>query len=408
VWTKVNPVASYYFFSPHDFSGRDEYESAPKISEWMSVNSPGVETSRDGFAVAFDKEELEQRMADLCSDMPSRELRKKYGLDDKRDWQLPKARRTIKRETEAERAGRIIPYCYRPFDERRLYYSDSLVTWPRHAVQDRMLRPNVALITVRNSRDRRTNMFYASRLVTDKSVISSLDTATVFPLYLYPSNKGDSLSDDNETADAHGGRRPNLSDAFIADFAARLLMSFVADGRGDRVLTFGPEDVFAYMYAVFHSPTYRSRYAEFLKVDFPRLPLTSDAELFDALCKIGDSLLAVHLLENFPSPVTTYPASGTNEVEQVGYTAPGGEDSADGRVWINEEQFFAGVPEEVWNFYVGGYQVASKWLKDRKGRALTYEEITHYQNVVAALGETLRLMSAIDAEIEQRGGWPLE
>jgi len=252
-------------------------------------------------------------------------------------------------------------------------------------------------------------MFYISRLVADKSVISSLDNATVFPLYLYPKSAKDSLFDDDEPpTDAPGGRRPNLSEKFIADFAARLKMRFVVDGKGDRVETFGPEDVFSYMYAVFHSPTYRARYAEFLKIDFPRLPLTSNAELFRALCRIGDELVGLHLLEKLPAPAATYPEGGRNEVEQVRYTAPVEAGASEGRVWINREQFFANVPEEVWNFHVGGYQVASKWLKDRKRRKLTYADIKHYQQVVAALADTIRLMPEIDAEIEKHGGWPLK
>ena len=172
--------------------------------------------------------------------------------------------------------------------------------------------------------------------------------------------------------------------------------------------TFGPEDVFAYMYAVFHSPTYRTRYAEFLKIDFPRLPLTSDAELFRAMCNTGNELVALHLLEKEPSHLPTYPVAGANEVEQVRYTAPGEAGANKGRVWINREQFFEDVAPEVWDFHVGGYQVASKWLKDRKGRKLTYEDVTHYQRVIAALAETLRLMSGIDAVIERHSGWPLK
>jgi hypothetical protein len=185
-------------------------------------------------------------------------------------------------------------------------------------------------------------------------------------------------------------------------------LKFVPDGKGDRAKTFGPEDVFAYMYAVFHSPTYRSRYGEFLKIDFPRLPLTSDAALFRALCALGDRLVGLHLLERQGASPPGFPVGGTNEVEQVRYTAPGEGGHEEGRVWINREQYFAGVAPEVWGFHVGGYQVCQKWLKDRKGRTLSFDDLEHYRRVVAALAETIALMSEIDAEIEGRGGWPLK
>ncbi|MBI2862921.1 MAG: hypothetical protein HYX89_08880 [Chloroflexi bacterium] len=163
-----------------------------------------------------------------------------------------------------------------------------------------------------------------------------------------------------------------------------------------------PEDVFNYAYAVFHSPTYRSRYAEFLKIDFPRLPLTSDQRLFRVLAEKGAELVALHLME-LPTleeqrTQIKFDVPGANVVEKVAY------DEANGRVYINKSQYFEGVPPEVWNFPIGGYQVCQKWLKDRKGRTLTYDERIHYQKVVMALKETIRLMGEIDALIP---GWPL-
>ncbi|MBA2732399.1 MAG: DNA methyltransferase, partial [Acidobacteria bacterium] len=210
----------------------------------------------------------------------------------------------------------------------------------------------------------------------------------------------------HEPTDAPGGRRSNLAPEFIADFSQSLRMKFIPDGKGDRRKTFGPEDIFDYMYAVFHSPTYRTRYAEFLKIDFPRLPLTSNAELFRTLCALGSELVGLHLMEQHAPPVAGFPVKGDNTVEAVRYTQPG-ETADEGRVWINKEQYFENVPPEVWNFHVGGYQVCQKWLKDRKGRKLTYDDLSHYQHVVAALAETIRLMAAIDETIEEHGGWPL-
>lgn len=161
-----------------------------------------------------------------------------------------------------------------------------------------------------------------------------------------------------------------------------------------------PEEIFNYAYAVFHSPTYRTRYAEFLKIDFPRLPLTNNIKLFRGLAAKGAELVAFHLLESpkVNNYITGFPEKGDNTVEKVQYT------DKDKRVWINKAQYFSGVPKAAWEFHIGGYQVCDKWLKDRKGRTLSYDDIQHYQKVVVALNETIRLMAEIDKLIPS---WPI-
>ena len=175
-----------------------------------------------------------------------------------------------------------------------------------------------------------------------------------------------------------------------------------------------PEDIFHYTYAVFHSPGYRSRYAEFLKIDFPRLPLTRNLELFHELAQLGGELVALHLLESprLDQPLTTYIGPANPEVKRVGW--------ANNAVWLDAPPTprgstsaphpgvigFHGVPEAVWNFHIGGYQVCEKWLKDRKGRILSQEDIAHYHRIVVALADTIGLMKEIDGVIDQHGGWP--
>jgi predicted helicase len=165
----------------------------------------------------------------------------------------------------------------------------------------------------------------------------------------------------------------------------------------------------AYAYAILHSAAYRARYTEFLKIDFPRLPLTGNLTLFRELSRLGGELVALHLLESpkLAKPITEF-IGASREVTKVGYT--------DQTVWINAggtkakttagTSGFHPVPEAVWNFHIGGYQVCEKWLKDRKGRTLTDEDIAHYHKIVISLTETLRLMSEIDQVIESQGGWP--
>ena len=209
----------------------------------------------------------------------------------------------------------------------------------------------------------------------------------------------------------HGGRVPNLEPGFVAEMEGKLGLSFDPHlaGREHAIeANFGPEDVLAYMYAVFHSPTYRERYAEFLKIDFPRVPLTSDAGLFRRLVDLGRELIALHLLESprLNESLTHFPIPGDNQVAPRGgypkYEPP--QDGHAGRVTINRKQYFEGVSPEVWEFEIGGYQVLHKWLKDRRGRTLDYDDKRHYQRVVVALAETIRLMDAVDAAIP---AWPM-
>jgi predicted helicase len=206
--------------------------------------------------------------------------------------------------------------------------------------------------------------------------------------------------------EANGKRVPNLNPAFVADMEQKLGLTFQPFKTSQVADVFTPEDIFHYIYAVFHSPTYRERYAEFLKIDFPRVPLTDEVMLFRVLVELGQNLVGLHLLE---SPVvnqfiTTYPKAGDNPIPEHGgwpkYTPTEvGTTNSPGRVHINEQQYFEGVPSEVWEFQIGGYQVLHKWLKDRRGRSLTYDELTHYQQIVVALQETIALMAQIDEKI---------
>lgn len=199
-------------------------------------------------------------------------------------------------------------------------------------------------------------------------------------------------------------RRPNLAPGFIRDCEAKLGLRFVPEATGEPD-TFSPEDVFHYIYAIFHSPLYRKRYAEFLRIDFPRVPLTTSVSLFRQLGALGGELVAWHLLqhpelEGVSGLDTEFPETGDNNVA----SGCPKYDEAKRRVFINKTQYFEGIPPELWEHMVGGYQVLDKWLKDRKGRTLTSDDITHYQRVVRSLHETQRLMREID---EALGDFPL-
>jgi predicted helicase len=407
-WVQVETKAPFYLFVSQNVHLLKEFEQGWRLVDVMPINSTGVKTHRDHFVMDFDRVILEKRIVDFRNLLISDDiLAQQYKLQDTRDWKLGKKRRSL--------AANIQWYTYftrclyRPFDVRAYFHHEDVVELPRDEVMRHMLMGrNLGFIFMRQValQESYSHFLITQYIVDNRAFYSNKGTMNLAPLYLYPDpNKKDALFDTSEPTDAPGGRRPNLSSAFIADITSKLGLRFVSDGKGDLRETLGPEDIFDYMYAVFHSPTYRTRYAEFLKIDFPRLPLTTDVELFRVLCSLGARLVALHLMEQFGAALPSYPAKGNNVVEKVEYRAA--HDEVAGRVYINREQYFDGVPLEVWEFHVGGYQVCQKWLKDRKGRTLSFEDIRHYQRIVAALAETITLMERIDEAIEEHGGWPL-
>lgn len=257
-------------------------------------------------------------------------------------------------------------YCYRPFDTQWIDYDVERIARARENVMSHLKKANIALclIKINSSSDGLFKVLVSSGM-TDKTILSSKDNANVFPLYLYTNEFG------KETKVA------NLNDEEWQKFNNAI-------GR-----VTPPEELLAYIYAVLHSPSYRERYKEFLKVDFPRIPLPTSESEFVRLAQIGQQLIDLHMMRNTQSWKcdTTFPEPGSQQIDMLKWK--------DKQVWINKQQYFGNVPEEVWNFYIGGYQPAQKWLKDRKGRTLVFDDIKHYLYIIHALAETIKLMQKI-------------
>ena len=401
-WKKVNPAAPFYLFVPHSAKRLKEFETSAKITDIMGGHSVGVVTSRDALVFEFDEQSLRRRIKDFLDPAHSDDdVRARYLSEtDKLDVRTARDRlRKVRRLGEA-----IVRCLYRPFDVRWLLYQEDVIERSRSDIMQHMaIGANFGLVTCRQQSQPVTWRHVSVCGTVMESTAISNNTREInylFPLYLYPN--GDELIEASPWPAGKDGRRPNLSQPFVEEFSSRLGLKFVSDGVGDRKRTFGPEDIFHYIYAIFHSPIYRTRYAEFLKIDFPRVPLTSDRKLFANLCALGAELVGLHLLERVPPPEATYPQAGDSVVDKPRYKPP--TDEAAGRVYVNKDQYFDNVPPEVWEFHVGGYQVCEKWLKDRKTRALSYDDIQTYRKITEALRGTIRLMGEIDAEIP---AWPL-
>ena len=391
---ELDPHEPHFFFVPTPRDGLSEYRAGWKLTDVFLTSGNGIKTDRDSFCFDLERERLLDRVRRFFRGDYDESFRERYRLYASSSYDIEG-----KRDALPFDAASIQPCLYRPFDKRWLYYQPGFTSRPAQRVMRHMQHENLALLGCRQqARTGFRHVFCCNGLAECCTVsLKTREITSAFPLYLYVTTDA---GDPSLFARERTSRDPNLSGDFIEEVADKLVLDFIPDGKGDLEGTFGPEDVFHYMYAVFHSPTYRERYAEFLKIDFPRLPLTSDLGLFRALAEKGGELVALHLMESstLDHLITTFPITGSNEVEKVRYAEAG-------RVYINKAQYFEGVEKEVWEFHIGGYQVLHKWLKDRKGRTLSYDDVTHYGKIVVALKETMRLMEEIDEIIPS---WPID
>lgn len=420
-WTKVKPTAPNYYFTPRDTEGEAEYLDAPPLFEIFKLKNSGLQTKKDSLTIHYSEAELKAVLKDMRTESVEA-LRKTYKLGkDGRDWAVSSAKEDV-----IESKGKIFSVEYRPFDTRFSYYTGKtkgFIAYPRADVTAHMLRPNLALISMRQIAGvpDLCEAFVTRNAVTDRSMASILGTPYMFPIYIYRKSIAKAAEDQREAFDASPyatadeERVPNFDAKFIFALEKRLKWKFEPFGSTALKNSFGSEDVLAYIYAITYSPTYRSRYSSFLAKDYPRIPFTSDQTLFRKLCLLGRELVALHLLESPKVHIfkTSFPVPGLTEVGRTypNYYAPGSEIDPgkkpikQGRVYINKNQYFEGVSEDVWTFQIGGYQICDRWLKDRQGRTLDgYGDLTRYQQIITAVSETLSLMEQIDGAISK---WPI-
>lgn len=277
---------------------------------------------------------------------------------------------------------------YRPFDIRETIItknSGGFIGRSRFEVMKHFLYPNIGLIIPRQTTQDYRHNFITNKIIDGNITASAklFGTGCAFPIYLYPETNG------QQTIGQITERTPNLNTEIVKQIAEKLGLTFTNEKETIKD-TFAPLDILDYIYAVLHSPTYREKYKEFLKIDFPRVPYPKDKNTFWQLAKLGGEIRQIHLLESpvVEKYITQYPIDGNNVVGKTKYQ--------DGKVFINDTQYFDNVPQIAWDFFIGGYQPAQKWLKDRKERKLEFDDILHYQKIIVALSETDRLMKEID------------
>jgi hypothetical protein len=307
----------------------------------------------------------------------------------------------------ADNAGAVTEVEYRPFDIRWTVIRDGsggIVARPRFTVMHHMVLPNLGLVTTRQLSSATFQHAWVTEHPIDGNTISlqTREYNYIFPLYLYLDNDEAMFGQAGQLFEkplwpaGKNGRVPNLKPSVVMGLAASLGLEIVSDGRGDLAHgSMGPEDLFAYIYAVLYSPTYRTRYVEFLKTDFPRIPFTKDRDTFIKLADLGQQLIDLHLMRSpdLDNPISHFCGKGDGAVTKVEY------DADRGRVSINPTQYFDGITPDLWSYQIGGYQVLAKWLKDRKGRFLTAADTQHYSRIVSTLSRTVAVQAALDAHI---------
>ena len=381
-WNKLSPTEPYYFFVPKDFSVQDEYERGFKVDELMIVCNSGIQTKRDDFVYQFTQQNVEQIIKSL-QELDTEECRKKLSIgDDGIAWKVDWAKQDV-----SNNKGKYSEVLYRPLDLRWTYYtgkSSGFMARPRMPEAANMLKKNIALLAVRNTRRDMSNNYFVANTLVDKDGVSSFDNCRFFPLYVYKENMGSEERIVNFNKDLYDRIAKGLN--YLPCYDDNILVDPTSDYNG----VLYPQDLFDYIYAVLHSPSYRERYKEFLKIDFPRIPYPTDWEKFRDLVEKGEELRLLHLMKDLPKSIgISYPVAGSHQVDCYR--------RQDNRVYINADQYFEGVPESAWNFYIGGYQPAQKWLKDRKGLTLTFDDVKHYQQIIYVLQQTERIMQEIDS-----------
>jgi predicted helicase len=383
-WNTILNKEPYYFFVPKDFGLQETYDKHFSINDLFEMVNSGIKTDRDSLFIDISKESIQTKFQTLLSDSIPDSFIDEYRVVDSGSYKI-----TEKIKNSTYDKNFIKPILYRPFDIRYTYYDPKIVSRPAEKVTHHILKGSIALVSCRQQSTFDFQHILVSNYLTEVCTVSlqTKETGYAFPLYLYPADSVDGIFTEKN-------RKPNLNQEIINQIREKTRLVFTNE-KETTENSFAPIDILDYIYAVLHSPTYREKYKEFLKIDFPRVPYPKDKDSFWQLVKLGGEIRQIHLLESsiIEKYITQYPIDGDNMVIKPKYK--------DSKVFINDTQYFDNVPQVAWEFYIGGYQPAQKWLKDRKDRKLEFDDILHYQKIIVALYETDRLMKEIDnIEIE--------
>jgi len=399
----------FYLFVSSDWSHLEEYEAHMSVRDVLPGAyadekarriGTGFVSTHDEFAIAYSAAEMKEKVATFLSTSSESEARSMFRLCSQNQWNYQRAKAGLAATNWESQIRKVL---YRPFDWRFTVWNRNVCVHRRVRVHNHLREDNILLCVGQAGNVigfDEWDLAYVSAFPVDFNCFYRGGCAAL-PLYLYPDGPLPSSLFEHQD-----GRRPNFSKEFVLKLCKALETSYHLDKAKAAQDGVTAASVFYCIYAFLYSRRYRERYSRFLMIDFPHIPIPPNVQVFHELAALGEELVGLHLMTKFAPIQTRYPIVGDNCVEKVRYTEPG-QGAETGRVWINRTQFFENVPPEVWSFHVGGYQVCHKWLKDRKGRLLTFDDLTHYQHIVSALERTIELMSEIDQVIGAHGGWPI-
>jgi len=374
-YLEIKPASPWYFFIPRNTSQIQQYLEWKRIDQIFTVNVTGIVTARDNLAIDFERHSLKNKiMMFRNKDLPDEIVREGLKLKDNYQWKLTEQRKQFQNVNDWEKYFTTI--LYRPFDIRYIYYQDNIVFRTRREVMRHMREENIALCFMRQFSG---NIPYSHFLVTEymvdnRTFFSSKGIIQQAPLYIYPDKNKNDLFNQHQTE-----KEPNIPQPLLEKLGS------VYDQEPT------PEDILSYIYGVFYSNIYRETYAEFLKIDFPRVPFTANYKLFKKLGASGKELIDLHLLKSpaLNSPVAKYQGSSDNDrIDKVTYQ------EGEQRIYINKDKYFEGITPEVWHYQIGGYQVLYKYLKDRKGRNM--DDSPLYCRIITVLSKTIEIQKQID------------
>ncbi|MCH9851966.1 MAG: N-6 DNA methylase [Alphaproteobacteria bacterium] len=384
-WQKLQPQTPFYMFIPRNNDNFPTYQNYWSVKNIFPISSSGIKTHRDHFAFTFTEEKIQEHINDMVSDINDGKLRLKYNLIDNDDWQLSESRKLLK--DNVDYSNRLQPCLYNPFDTRYCYYGIETMDRPRGEIMQHMLAgDNVGLLSGRAGSatgSKFYDIFHITDTISDVNIFRR-GGGCLFPLYLYPPAEGEKNS---KAIIDNFGNNPFADNERIENIAPAF-REFIDKHYGK---IYSPEQILGYIYAILHSEKYRTKYLQFLKSDFPRIPFTPDAKKFMQLAKIGQSLIDTHLLKTIPQSINSeYAVAGDNIVITPRHN------EVEARLYINKTQYFSNISAEIYAFHIGGYQVLDKYLKSRKGRTLNLDEINNIKNTAEALAFTIKQMQKID------------
>ena len=385
-WRELRPAQPHYFFTPKNFSAEKKYMRGVGVKELLRQNRSGSKTDRDSLFIDMDKKPLAERMRTLLGRNFGDDFSERHKVQNSTGYKILEKIRDAKK-AGGFKPGFVLPILYRPFDERLVYYDPELLSRPNNDTMRHMKGgENVALLTTRLiPANHNFTHAHVSRRIVD--IHAGGGQTYVFPLWVWEGEVG-----------KRAIRRANFRGEVAEEFAKRMGMKYSEEGKGSGVVS--PESLFDYIYAVLHRPSYRRDFAEFLRVDFPRIPAATDKREFRRMSKLGRELRELHLLESSFLDGAGHPfsADGENKVDKIRFAPDSSSGGARGRVYINANRYFANVPLAAWEYCVGGYYPAQKWLKDRKGRSLNFDDQRHYRRMLSALARTAELVEKLDGK----------